>query len=108
MNLEQKIKSIIFTFEDLCAISPEDLKTVIFEAGIEQVGVAMLGGSSEIQAKIAAILSDRMTQIVRDIHAMGAQQKPTDIDFAQLHVVNVAKVLAKSGTIIFTKKEDAL
>lgn len=105
----QRIKSLMFTFDDLVRLTPQDIQTLLRAVEKDKLPIALKGGSEKIRDLFARNLSERAGKMLRDdIEALGPVRL-RDVDAAQLAIVATAKELAAQGEIeIGTGKEDDL
>jgi flagellar motor switch protein FliG len=95
----EKIKAMMFTFNDLNRLDPTGIQSVLRDADKEKLAVALKGASEGIREMFFGNMSERAAKILReDIEAMGPV-KVRDVEDAQMHVVRVAKDLADKGEI---------
>ncbi len=106
----EKIKALMFTFEDLTKLDPSGVQTLIRTADKTKMGMALKGASDQLKDLFFSNMSERAGKILReDMEAMGPVRL-RDVDEAQSHLVNTAKDLAAKGEIIIAdaKGEDEL
>ena len=106
----EKIKALMFTFEDLTKLDPSGVQTLIRTADKSKLGMALKGASDQLKDLFYSNMSERAGKILReDMEAMGPVRL-RDVDEAQSHLVNTAKELAAKGEIIIAdaKGEDEL
>jgi flagellar motor switch protein FliG len=105
----QRIKALMFTFDDLVRLAPQDVQILLRSVEKEKLPIALKGGSDRIRDLFMRNLSERAGKMLRDdIEALGPVRL-RDVDAAQLAIVMTAKDLAAQGEIeIGTGKEDDL
>jgi flagellar motor switch protein FliG len=106
----EKIRSLMFTFEDLGKLDPSAIQTIIRNADKEKLPIALKGASEAMKDLFFSNMSERAAKIMKeDMGAMGPIRLK-DVEEAQMSLVNVAKGLADRGeiTIASTKEEDEL
>ncbi len=106
----EKIRSLMFTFEDLAKLDPGALQTVIRSADKEKIPLALKGASDAIKDLFFSNMSERAGKIMKeDIASMGPVRLK-DVEEAQQSIVAVTKDLADRGeiTIVTSKEEDEL
>jgi flagellar motor switch protein FliG len=106
----EKIKALMFTFEDLTKLDPSGVQTLIRTADKTKLSMALKGASDQLKDLFFSNMSERAGKILReDMEAMGPVRL-RDVDEAQSHLVNTAKDLAAKGEIIIAdaKGEDEL
>jgi len=105
----EKIKSLMFTFDDLQRLSSPALQSLLRVVEKDKLPLALKGASEKVRELFFANLSERAGKILRDdIDALGPV-KLRDVDDAQSAIVAHAKELAAQGTIeIGENKDDEL
>ncbi|PHQ68683.1 MAG: flagellar motor switch protein FliG [Sneathiella sp.] len=96
----EKIKALMFTFEDLLKLDPAGVQTLLRKVDKERLGMCMKGASDSLRDLFFTNMSERAAKILReDMEAMGPVRLK-DVDEAQMEIVNIAKELADSGEIL--------
>lgn len=96
----ERIRNLMFTFEDLSKIDPTGIQTLIRNIDKEKLGLALKGASDTIKDLFFSNMSERASKILReDMEAMGPVRLK-DVDEAQMYIVGVAKDLSTKGDII--------
>jgi len=96
----ERIKSLMFTFEDLIKVDPSGIQTILRNVDKDKLALALKGGSEEVRNLFFSNMSERAGKILReDMDAMGPVRL-SDVDEAQAAIVNQAKDLAASGEIV--------
>ena len=96
----ERIKALMFTFEDLIKLDPSSVQTLLRNVEKGDLGLALKGGSETLRDLIFSNMSERAGKILReDMEAMGPVRL-SDVDEAQLKMVNVAKDLSGRGEIV--------
>ncbi len=106
----EKIRSLMFTFEDLGKLDPSAIQTIIRSADREKLPLALKGASDGMKDLFFSNMSERAAKIMKeDIAAMGPVRLK-EVEEAQQSLVGTAKDLADRGeiTIVGTKDEDEL
>ena len=106
----ERIKALMFTFEDLGNLDPGGIQTLLRNADKDKIATALKGASEELRDLFFSNMSERAAKIMReDMQAMGPVRL-RDVDEAQMLMVTLAKDLAASGEIIIAdnKGEDEL
>ena len=94
-----RIKALMFTFEDLGRLSPTAIQAVLRAAERDKLPLALKGASERIRDLFFANLSERAGKMLRDDIAALGPVKIKDVDEAQAAVVALAKEMAASGQI---------
>ena len=101
-----KIKSLMFTFEDLGKLEGGAIQAILRVADKGKLPTALKGASEAIRDLIFANMSERAGKLLKeDIAAMGPVRL-RDVEEAQSHLVNVAKDLAGKGEIVIAKENE--
>ena len=106
----EKIRSLMFTFEDLAKLDPGALQTIIRTADKEKIPLALKGASDAMKDLFFGNMSERAAKIMKeDIAAMGPVRLK-DVEEAQQSIVSTTKDLADRGeiTIVTSKDDDEL
>lgn len=95
----EKIKSLMFTFDDLKLLDEEDMALIISRIDRPQLAFALKGCSNDLRDQFFKCMSERSGKILKEeIMAMGAV-KVKDVENAQTNVVNIAKKMIEDGEI---------
>jgi len=96
----EKIKALMFTFEDLLKLDPAGVQTLLRNVDKERLGICLKGASDSLRDLFFTNMSERAAKILReDMDAMGPVRLK-DVDEAQMEIVNTAKDLADNGDIL--------
>lgn len=96
----ERIRALMFTFEDLKKIDPAGVQVLLRTADKDKLAIAMKGASDAIKEMFFSNMSERAAKIMReDMESMGPVRLK-DVDEAQMAVVSVAKDLAAKGEIV--------
>ena len=102
----EKIKSLMFTFDDLSRLTPMAVQTLLRSVNKEKLPLALKGASEKLREMFFNNLSERAGKMLRDdIEALGAV-KLRDVDEAQATIVAQAKELAAQGQIEISEGKD--
>ena len=97
-----KIKSLMFTFEDLNKLDPNSMQVLIRNCDPAVIALALRGGSDEVRELFFSNMSQRAGRILReDMDTMGPVRL-REVDDAQQKIVGTAKELAAKGDIVIT------
>jgi len=102
----ERIKSLMFTFNDLQRLSAPALQTLMRSIEKEKLPIALKGASEKIRDMFLKNLSERAGRMLRDeIDGLGPV-KLRDVDEAQAGIVLAAKELAAQGQIEIGESQD--
>ena len=106
----ERIRALMFTFEDLIKLDPGGVQTLLRNADTSRLAIALKGASEAIRNLFFSNMSERASKILReDMQALGPVRL-RDVDDAQMEIVAAAKDLADRGEIMIVdqKNEDEL
>ena len=101
-----KIKALMFTFEDLSRLDPGGVQTVLRSADKDRLGIALKGASETLKTLFFSNMSERAAKMLREDMAAMGPVRLSDVDEAQLEIINIAKHLAEQGEIILSENND--
>ena len=102
----EKIKTLMFTFEDLSRLDPGGVQTLIRGVENAKLAIALKGASDAVRDLFFSNMSERAAKILReDMDAMGPVRL-RDVDEAQMEIVSTAKDLADRGEIMLANNKD--
>jgi flagellar motor switch protein FliG len=101
----ERIKALMFTFEDLGKLDPGSIQTLLRHVEKDKLALALKGSTDSLRDVFFSNMSERAGKILReDMEAMGPVRLK-DVDEAQMRMVNVAKDLANKGEIMIANKQ---
>ena len=107
----EKIRSLMFTFEDLGGLDPTSIQTIIRAADKEKLPIALKGATDTLKDLFFSNMSERAAKIMKeDMGSMGPIRL-RDVEEAQQYIVNTAKDLESRGEVVLSKgsnSEDAM
>lgn len=106
----EKIRSLMFTFEDLLKLDPGAIQTLIRACDKEKLPAALKGATESLNDLFFANMSERAAKIMKEDMAAMGPVRLKDVEEAQQYIVNVAKDLEARGeiTIATGAEEDEL
>lgn len=101
-----RVRSLMFTFEDLGRIDAAGIQLLIRAAGNDRLPRALKGAGEPLRDLFFANMSERAAKMLREeMQAMGPVRLK-DVEEAQQFMVNMAKELAASGQIALAQGQD--
>lgn len=106
----EKIRSLMFTFEDLGNLDPSGIQTLIRAVDKDKLPIALKGGTDTLKDLFFSNMSERAAKIMKEDMAAMGPVRLRDVEEAQQYVVNVAKDLESRGEIAIASgsEEDEL
>lgn len=103
----EKIRSLMFTFDDLSKLDPSAIQTIVRTADKEKIPLALKGASDAMKDLFFSNMSERAAKIMKEDMAAMGPVRLKDVEEAQQSIVAVTKDLAERGEItIATSKDD--
>ncbi len=100
VELAEKIRRLMFTFEDLVALDGRSMQAVLREVSTDCLTLALKTASDELRSKIFSNISQRAADMIEDdLEAMGPR-KLSEVEAMQMEVVKVALKLEEDGTLV--------
>lgn len=108
--LAEEIRKLMFVFEDIVKIDDKGIQTLLKEVPNEKLLLALKTANEEIKNKIFRNISQRAAQLLRDDLTNMGPSRLSDVEGAQVEIVNVARRLESEGKILIARggSEDAL
>ncbi len=99
----EKIRSLMFVFEDLGKLDPQGVQTLLRQVPKDQLGLGLKGASDTLRDMFFSNMSERAAKILREDMASMGPVRLKDVDGAQQAMVNLAKDLAAKGEILIAE-----
>lgn len=99
-ELHQKIKDLMFVFDNLMQIDDRGIQTLLREVSSDQLGLALRGAEPAMQDKIFRNMSKRAAEILKDDMEARGPVKLSEVEAAQKEIVGIAQKLIEDGTIV--------
>jgi flagellar motor switch protein FliG len=101
----EKIKALMFTFEDLGRLDAGAVQTVLRTIDKQKLALALKGASETLRDLFFGNMSERARKLLKeDMEALGPVRL-RDVDEAQSYMVNTAKELAAKGEIVIAQSK---
>lgn len=102
----EKVRSLMFTFEDLLKLDGQGVQALLRAADKEKLALALKGASENIKELFFGNMSERASKIMKEDMEAKGPVRIKDVDEAQQTLVNLAKDLAAKGEIIISDGGD--
>lgn len=102
----EKIRSLMFTFEDLANLDPASVQTLIRAVDKEKLPTALKGASETIKDLFFSNMSERAAKIMKEDMAAMGPVRLKEVEESQQYIVNVAKDLEARGEITIASGDD--
>lgn len=106
----EKIRSLMFTFEDLINLDSQGVQALIRAVDKDKLPIALKGASDTLKDLFFTNMSERASKIMKEDMASMGPVRLKDVEEAQQAIVSVAKDLEDRGeiTIASGEKEDQM
>jgi flagellar motor switch protein FliG len=98
----EKIKSLMFTFEDLQKLDSSAIQALMRAAEKDKMPIALKGASDPLKDLFFSNMSERASKLLKEEIAAMGPVRLKDVEEAQSYLVSVAKDLAARGEIIIS------
>lgn len=98
----EKIRSLMFTFEDLINLDASGIQTLIRAVDKDRLPIALKGATDTIKDLFFANMSERASKIMKEDMSTMGPVRLKDVEEAQQYIVNVAKDLEDRGEIVIS------
>ena len=102
----EKIKALMFTFEDLGRLDPSGIQTMLRTVDKDKLAIALKGASEELRDLFLGNMSERASKLMREDMAAMGPVRLKDVDEAQMYMVMQAKDLAAKNEIVLAEGGD--
>lgn len=105
-----KIRSLMFTFEDLLKLDPASVQTLIRGVDKDKLALALKGATEALRDLFFSNMSERAAKIMKEDMASTGPVRLRDVEESQQYIVGIAKDLEAKGeiTIASGDSEDQL
>ncbi|MCF8496001.1 MAG: flagellar motor switch protein FliG [Alphaproteobacteria bacterium] len=98
----EKIRSLMFTFEDLVNLNASGIQTLIRAVDKDKLPPALKGATETVKELFFSNMSERAAKILKEDMAAMGPVRLKDVEEAQQYVVGVAKDLEARGEIVIS------
>ncbi|MCD2317085.1 flagellar motor switch protein FliG [Sphingomonas sp. IC-11] len=106
----ERIRSLMFTFEDLGNLIPSSVSVIVRQADKRQMALALKGAPEEMKQLFFSSMTERSAKLMREDMAGMGPVRARDCEEAQSALVRLAKSLADRGEIMLVdpKSDDSM
>ncbi|MCP5431954.1 MAG: flagellar motor switch protein FliG [Alphaproteobacteria bacterium] len=101
----ERIKALMFTFEDLANLDPGSVQTLLRAVDKDKLALALKGASDTLRDMFFSNMSERAAKLLKEDMEMMGPVRLKDVDEAQMQMVNIAKDLAAKGEIMMAESK---
>jgi flagellar motor switch protein FliG len=99
----ERIRALMFTFEDLAKLDPAGLQTLVSQADKDTLARALKGASQSMREFFFGAMSQRASKVMQDDMEGLGPLRLKEVDEAQTKLVQLTKDLADKGEIVLSK-----
>ena len=96
----ERIRALMFTFEDLQKVDPSGFQALMRVVPREKLPVALKGASETIKGLFIGSMSERAAKLLKEDMEVLGPIRLKDVDEAQMAIVAIAKDLAAKGELV--------
>ncbi|MBR0550939.1 flagellar motor switch protein FliG [Stakelama marina] len=106
----ERIRALMFTFEDLANLLPAAIAAVVKNADKRQMALALKGAPEEMKQLFMGAMTERAAKMLREDMAAMGPVRARECEEAQTELVRLAKSLADRGEIVLVdpKADEAM
>lgn len=104
----EKIRALMFTFEDLATLDPASLQTILGSVDRAILTIALKGAAPHIADAFFNNVTQRAADLLRDDIAGIGPVRRSEVDAARADVLAVARALLKRGELLRPEDDDEL
>jgi len=102
-ELADKIRDLMFTFDDLVYLDDRSIQRVLKEVDTRQMALALKGASEEVKEKIFKNMSERAATILREEMEFMGPVRVRDVEEAQRQIASMVRTLEEEGEIVISR-----
>jgi flagellar motor switch protein FliG len=104
----EKIRALMFTFDDLCALDPASMQTVLASTDRAVLIVALKDAKPETADAFFKNMTQRAGELLRSEIESSGPVRRSEIQTAQAEIVALARTMVKRGDIMSADEDDEL
>ncbi|MBI5192426.1 MAG: flagellar motor switch protein FliG [Nitrospirae bacterium] len=103
-DLVEKIRQMMFVFEDLNKVDDRGIQEILKEVGKEELMLSLKGAGEELKARFLKNMSSRAAQSIKEDMEARGPVKLSDVEKAQQAILKITKRLEEEGKIVLGGK----
>lgn len=103
-ELAEEIKKLMFTFDDMIYVNDEAFRKILTEVDINVIALALKTANEEVETKFFKNMSKRIGETVREERELLGPRLLSEVQSAQLQIVEAVKRLEAKGENVVQKK----
>jgi flagellar motor switch protein FliG len=107
-DLADTVRAELFTFEDVVALAPRDLQTVLQNVETSVLALALKGAQEPVRQKVLQNVSQRAgTMLQEELELMGAV-RARDVESARRKIAEIGAQLRDAGEVVGSEEKEAM
>lgn len=102
----EKIRGLMFTFDDLMKLDPTAIQTVIRACDKDKLPIALKGATESLRDLFFSNMSERAAKIMKEDMAAMGPVRLKEVEEGQQYIVNITKDLEDRGEIVIATGAD--
>lgn len=102
----EKIRGLMFTFDDLMKLDPTAIQTVIRACDKDKLPIALKGATESLRDLFFSNMSERAAKIMKEDMAAMGPVRLKEVEEGQQYIVNITKDLEDRGEIVISTGSD--
>jgi len=103
-----RIRALMFTFEDLSALDPASLQTLLSHIPRETLIIALKGASDQMRQAFLDNMTQRAGQLMQEEMASCGALRKKEIEAARMDIMTLARRLVQRGDLLCDEEDDEL
>ncbi|MCS7082333.1 MAG: flagellar motor switch protein FliG [Bacteroidetes bacterium] len=102
-EVAEKIKSLMFTFEDILGLPDQAIQRILAEIDTRQLAIALRGASEDLRQKFKSNMSQRAAEMLEEEMTYLGPVRVRDVEEAQNAIVRVIRQLEEAEEIVISR-----
>lgn len=103
IDLAEKIRELMFVFEDLIKLDDRSVQRVLREVETKDIALALKGANDEVKNKIFTNMSERASAMLKDDMEFMGPVRAKEVQEAQTTIVAIIRALEATGEIVIAR-----
>src|SRR4051794_27465072 len=105
-DLAEQVRAALFTFEDVAALEPRALQTLLKGVETRELAVALKNADEQVLSKILGNLSERAREGLLEEIDLLASVRSAEVEAARKAIVQTARRLEDEGALVIARPDD--
>lgn len=101
-DLAEKIKQMMFVFEDIVLVDDKGLQKVLRSVESRELAIALKASTEEVKQKIFSNMSQRAVQILKEEMEVSGAVRMKDVTDAQQKITRIVQEMERKGELIIS------